>query len=99
MEIALKLGAFFAEKCSAFYSWFSEVVDDEAYLARGEDFVGGGVAGGFELFVEVGASAYPAHEVVHGGARVALGEIEPCEGALGVGSDLESIHGCVFFFE
>lgn len=68
-------------------------------MARGEDFVGGGVAGGFELFVEVGASAYPAHEVVHGGARVALGEIEPCEGALGVGSDLESIHGCVCFFK
>ena len=67
-------------------------------MARGEDFVGGGVAGGFELFVEVGAAAYPAHEVVHGGARVALGEIELCEGALGVGSDLESIHGSVCFF-
>ena len=68
-------------------------------MARGEDFVGGGVAGGFELFVEVGASAYPAHEVVHGGARVALGEIELGEGALGVGSDLESIHGSVCVFE
>ena len=57
-------------------SWFSEVVEDGAYLAGGEILAVVVIACGSQLLLESRIAVDPAHQMVGGGAGVAVGEVE-----------------------
>ena len=60
-------------------SWESrvtEVIEDGAYLASGEELTVAVVACGFQLLQERPVAVDPTHQMVGGNARVAVGKIE-----------------------
>ena len=59
-----------------FLSGFSEIIKDDAYLARGEKLAVGVVACGCKLLSELGIAVDPTHQVACGGARGAVGEVK-----------------------
>ena len=57
-------------------SWFSKVIKYGAYLASSEILAMTVIACGFQLSLERRIAVDPAHQMVCGGARVAVGKVE-----------------------
>ena len=60
-------------------SWITEIIEDGAYLASGEELTVAVVACGVQLLQKRLVAVDPTHQMVGGNARVAVGKIEHCE--------------------
>ena len=72
-------------------SWESrvtEVIDDGTHLAGGEELTVAVVACGMQLSKERLVAVDPTHQMVRGGARIAVGKIEHCKLLFAVTSDI-----------
>ena len=66
------------------FSGFTQLRDDGADLPGREGFAGGVVAGLLEFVPKRVASTNPAHQVIDGGSRAAVGEVQEGKFLLGV---------------
>ena len=66
----------------------TEVIDDGTHLAGGEELTVAVVACGMQLSQERLVAVDPTHQMVRGGARIAVGKIEHCKLLFAVTSDI-----------
>ena len=71
-------------------SWFSQVIEYGAHLASGEILAMRVIACGFQLLQERRIAVDPAHQMVGGGARVAVGEVEQGKLLFAVAADFHN---------
>ena len=71
-------------------SWFSQVIEYGTYLASGEILAMRVIACGFQLLQERRIAVDPAHQMVGGGARVAVGEVEQGKLLFAVATDFHN---------
>ena len=57
-------------------SWITEIIEDGAYLASGEELTVAVVACGVQFLQKRLVAVDPTHQMVGGNARVAVGKIE-----------------------